>query len=66
MVPRLIDRAHELGFEITIGDAYRDPRCPYGSKSSRHKADWQSNRHLIQQVRQLVRFGRVVHRLQDA
>jgi len=37
MVPRLIDRAHEMGFEVTLGDAYRDPRCPYGSKSSKHK-----------------------------
>lgn len=26
MVPRLIDKAHELGFEVTLGDAYRDPR----------------------------------------
>lgn len=38
MVPRLVDKAHELGFEVTLGDAYRDPRCPYGSKSSRHKS----------------------------
>ena len=38
MTPRLIDKAHELGFEVTHGDAYRDPRCPYGSKSSRHKS----------------------------
>src|SRR6056297_3448184 len=38
MVPRLLDKAHELGFEVTLGDAYRDPRCPYGSKSSRHKS----------------------------
>lgn len=37
MVPRLIDKAHELGFEVTLGDAYRDPRADYGSKSSRHK-----------------------------
>ena len=37
MVPLLIRHAHELGFEVTLGDAYRDPRCPYGSKSSRHK-----------------------------
>jgi len=36
-VPRLIDKAIELGYEVTLGDAYRDPRCPYGSKSSRHK-----------------------------
>ena len=26
LVPRLIDRAYELGFEVTLGDAYRDPR----------------------------------------
>ena len=38
MVPRLIDKAFELGYEVTLGDAYRDPRCPYGSKSSRHRA----------------------------
>ena len=38
MVPRLIDKAHELGFDVTLGDAYRDPRAPYGSKSSRHRS----------------------------
>lgn len=27
----------EMGYEATWGDAYRDPRCPYGSKSSKHK-----------------------------
>jgi len=37
-VPRLIQKAFELGFEVTLGDAYRDPRCPYGSKSSRHRS----------------------------
>jgi hypothetical protein len=26
LVPRLIDKAHELGFEVTLGDAYRDPK----------------------------------------
>ena len=26
MVPRLIDMAHDLGYEVTLGDAYRDPR----------------------------------------
>lgn len=25
-VPRLIDKAHELGYEVTLGDSYRDPR----------------------------------------
>lgn len=37
MVAELILKALSLGFEITLGDAYRDPRCPYGSKSSRHR-----------------------------
>ena len=37
MVPRLIDKAYELGYEVTLGDAYRDSRCPYGSKASKHK-----------------------------
>ena len=37
-VPLLIRRAFEMGYEVTLGDAYRDPRCPYGSKSSRHKS----------------------------
>ena len=36
-VPRLIDKAFELGYLVTLGDAYRDPRAPYGSKSSRHR-----------------------------
>ena len=36
-IPQLITKAFELGYEVTLGDAYRDPRCPYGSKSSRHK-----------------------------
>lgn len=35
-VPQLIDAAFEMGYEVTLGDAYRDPRCPYGSKSSKH------------------------------
>lgn len=26
LVPRLIDRAYEMGFEVTLGDAFRDPR----------------------------------------
>ncbi len=36
-VPGLINKAIELGFEVTLGDAYRDPRAPYGSKSSKHR-----------------------------
>lgn len=45
MLPRLLDKAHELGFEVTIGDAYRDPRLHgavgvkmgYGHSKSAHK-----------------------------
>jgi len=45
MVPRLIDKAHELGFEVTLGDAFRDPRVHgamgekkgYSAASSCHK-----------------------------
>ncbi len=45
LVPRLIDRAHALGFEVTWGDAYRDPRVfgnigekkGYGHPKSAHK-----------------------------
>ena len=35
-VPLLIQKAFELGYQVTLGDAYRDPRFPYGSKSSKH------------------------------
>lgn len=45
LVPRLIDKAIELGFEVTLGDAFRDPRVfgqigermGYGHASSAHK-----------------------------
>lgn len=44
-VPRLIDKAHELGLEVTLGDAFRDPRVHgalgvklgYGHPKSAHK-----------------------------
>lgn len=38
MVPQLIERAFELGYEVTLGDAYRDPRCPYGHPRSLHRS----------------------------
>jgi transposase len=45
LVPRLIDKAFEMGFEVTLGDAYRDPRVfgpigqkrGYGHSRSAHK-----------------------------
>lgn len=36
MVARLLLHAEALGYQVTFGDAYRDPRCPYGSKRSMH------------------------------
>ena len=45
LLPSLIDQAHCMGFEVTLGDAYRDPRShgklgeriAYGSLFSCHK-----------------------------
>ena len=45
MVAALINKASELGFEVTLGDAYRDPRVfgamgerkGYGESRSAHK-----------------------------
>ena len=45
MIPRLIDKAHEMGYEVTLGDGYRDPRVfgkmgeakGYGNPRSYHK-----------------------------
>ena len=44
-VPRLIDKAFELGYEVVLGDAFRDPRVHgavgvkvgYGHAKSAHK-----------------------------
>jgi hypothetical protein len=45
LLPRLIDKAHDLGFDVRGGDLYRDPRVhgdvgekkSYSSSTSRHK-----------------------------
>ena len=45
LLPRLLDKAHELGYELTIGDGFRDPRVfglpgeavGYGARWSCHK-----------------------------
>lgn len=36
MVADLIIYAYDHGYELTGGDLYRDPRCPYGSERSFH------------------------------
>ncbi len=35
-LPKLLDKATKLGYFVSAGDMYRDPRSPYGSKSSKH------------------------------
>lgn len=37
MVAHLIQHAHHLGYEVTFGDAFRDPRCPHGHPNSLHR-----------------------------
>ena len=45
LLPRLIDHAYAQGYELTVGDAYRDPRVHgavgvklgYGHMNSNHK-----------------------------
>lgn len=45
LLPRLLDKLHEMGFHATLGDAYRDPRVHgpvgvrlgYGHPKSGHK-----------------------------
>jgi hypothetical protein len=37
LVPRLIDKAFELGYEVTLGDCFRDSRCDYGHPGSYHR-----------------------------
>lgn len=37
MAAILILVAEEMGYEVTLGDAYRDPRAPYGHPNSLHK-----------------------------
>jgi hypothetical protein len=45
MIPLLLNKAFELGYEVTLGDAYRDPRLHgaagvklgYGAPNSNHK-----------------------------
>jgi hypothetical protein len=38
MIGRLIEYAGANGYELTFGDAYRDPRCPYGHENSLHRS----------------------------
>jgi len=37
MAALLIQKAQEMGYEVVLGDAFRDPRVPYGKPKSLHK-----------------------------
>jgi hypothetical protein len=45
LLPKLLKKAHKLGYECSLGDAYRDPRLHgmigvkkgYGHRNSNHK-----------------------------
>ena len=43
----LILYANELGYDVTLGDAYRDSRCPYGSPTSKHRMRLASDLNLF-------------------
>ena len=63
MVPRLLDKAHELGFEVSLGDAYRDPRVHgsfgrkkgYSAPRSVHKLRLAIDLNLFRDGRYLTR-----------
>ena len=38
LVPRLLDKAHELGYEVTLGHAMRCQDCKVGKPYSLHKS----------------------------
>lgn len=37
LLPLLLLFAYSQDYELTLGDGYRDPRCPYGAEKSNHK-----------------------------
>jgi hypothetical protein len=37
MVGLLLQKAPQMGYQVTLGDAYRDPRVPYGHDKSLHR-----------------------------
>ena len=55
MMARLILYAESIGYEVTAGDFYRDPRCPYGHKKSLHKLRLAGDLNLFKDGEYLVR-----------
>lgn len=54
-VARLILKADELGYAVTFGDCYRDPRCPYGHPNSNHRKRLAVDLNLFRGGRYLTR-----------
>ena len=38
MVAQLITKANDMGYEVTLGDAFRDQRVTYGAANSLHRS----------------------------
>ncbi|MCP5014461.1 MAG: M15 family metallopeptidase [Ketobacter sp.] len=63
LLPKLINYAHRKGYEITLGDAYRDPRVfgkigkkkGYGKKYSNHKSRLAIDLNLFKNGRYLTK-----------
>ena len=51
----LILYAYNRGYEVTLGDCYRDKRCPYGIKKSFHKKRLAIDLNLFKDGRYLTR-----------
>lgn len=60
LVPQLLNAARVMGYELTFGDAFRDPRAtfPYGRKTSLH-------RERLAVDLNLFRNGRFLQRTED-
>jgi hypothetical protein len=63
MLPLLLNKAHELGYEVTIGDGERNPKVfgelgvkkGYGNKNSLHKLRLAHDFHLFKDGKYLSR-----------
>lgn len=55
MAADLILYAQNAGYQVTLGDAYRDPRCPYGAATSMHHKRLAIDLNLFQDGEYLTR-----------
>lgn len=58
MVALLILYAQSLGYQVTFGDAFRDPRVPYGHPKSTHRVRLAIDLNLFKD-------GRYIHSNED-